>query len=315
MASFLKIGTWDQAGYDEGRALQILPVGQQTTFYIVADTAGADPSVSVDDAGLVSLTVEGSLMLKVTVMANNNQGQTTLRARLNGKEVARPITLRLLHDPYWRQVGKALGECTPEIRKEIQILPLRQAVLRVAEDQMHSSIAWRSNGYGVYNIDKDLDWCGAFAFWCWQQAAAIKGVTDPLGRDSTVLWSPQRAISWGINPATPGQLLRYRGGNPFTGAGTQEYREIGWNSCRLEPADIVLLREGHAGGWKHVCMVDQDLGANLRTMDGNQSPNRSFPPPSIKRVTRSRDEKLADGSYKLAFLHVLPRGVSALPTV
>ena len=315
MAHFRKMGGWNQAGYDESRALQVLPVGQQTIFYLVA---GADLDVSVDDDDLVSLTVggtddkaahrsaeltaweKGNVIRKIIVKAKNIEGETTLHAKLNDNDFTQPITLRIIHDQNWRRVGKAAGECTPELRQELQRLSVRDAVLRVAEDQLHSSICSRSNGFGVYNIDKTYDWCGAFAYWCWEQATAIKGLDNPFGRKSSVLWSPQRAIDWAMNPSTAGQLLRYRGGNPMTGKGTQEYREIGWNGYDLERSDIVLLRVGNAGGWKHVCLVDTVDGSELHTIDGNQGANQS-----IKKRTRSLDDKLSDGSYELVFVHVL----------
>jgi hypothetical protein len=78
------------------------------------------------------------------------------------------------------------------------------------------------------------------------------------------------------------QLLRYQGGNPMTGKGTQEYREIGYNGYFLERGDIVLLREGSASGWKHVCMINSANGSQLQTMDGNQGKGQS-----IKLVKRS----------------------------
>jgi len=85
----------------------------------------------------------------------------------------------------------------------------------------------------------------------------------------------------------------------MTGKGTQEYREIGWNGCGLERGDIVLLRVGNAGGWKHVCMVNEVNGSQIQTMDGNQGTNQS-----IKKVNRPLNEKLSDGSFKLVFVHV-----------
>jgi hypothetical protein len=204
MAHFRKIG--DRTGYDEDRALQILPVTQQTTFYLVA---GADLDVSVDDDSVVGLKAgdtddkaahrsaeltaweKDNILRKVVVKANSNEGETALHAKLDGADFAQSVTLRVVADQNWRRVGKATGECQPELRAELQLLPLRDAVLRVAEDQLHSSVCTRSNGFGVYNIDKSYDWCGAFAYWCWNQAAAIKNLDNPFGPKSSVLWSPQ----------------------------------------------------------------------------------------------------------------------------
>jgi hypothetical protein len=315
MAHFRKIG--DRTGYDEDRALQILPVTQQTTFYLVA---GADLDVSVDDDSVVGLKAgdtddkaahrsaeltaweKDNILRKVVVKANSNEGETALHAKLDGADFAQSVTLRVVADQNWRRVGKATGECQPELRAELQLLPLRDAVLRVAEDQLHSSVCTRSNGFGVYNIDKSYDWCGAFAYWCWNQAAAIKNLDNPFGPKSSVLWSPQRAIAWAMDPSTPGQLLRYQGPNPMEDKDKriEPYREIGWNGCQLERGDIVLVRAGNAGGWKHVCLVDSVNGKTLHTMDGNQGDRHS-----IMKRTRNLDEKLPDQSFAWVFVHVL----------
>jgi hypothetical protein len=235
----------------------------------------------------------------VILVAKTGDGQTALRAQLNGSDWVKPITIQLVSDQNWRRVGKAEGEVSRELRQELQRLDLRDAVLRIAEDQMHSSIASRSDGFGVYDCDPSYNWCGAFAHWCWKQAAAIKGVQNPFGANNNVLLSPQKAISWAMREDTPLQLLRYQGGNPMTGKGTQEYREIGYNGYFLERGDIVLLREGSASGWKHVCMINSVNGSQLQTMDGNQGKGQS-----IKLVKRSLDDKVADGSPKLVFVHV-----------
>ena len=83
------------------------------------------------------------------------------------------------------------------------------------------------------------------------------------------------------------------------GKGRQEYRDVGWNGYELKPGNVVLLREGHAAGWKHVCMVHSVDGSHVETIDGNQGL------PSIKLVNRSLDTRLPDGSPKLVFVTVM----------
>jgi hypothetical protein len=267
---------------------------------VSVDAANSDDK-GAHRSGELTAWEKDNILRKIIVKANSDEGETKLHAKLDGADFAQPVTLRVVGDQNWRRVGKAAGECQPELRAELQLLPFRDAVLRVAEDQLHSSVCTHSDGFGVYNIDKTYDWCGAFVYWCWNQAAAVKNLDNPFGPNGNVLWSPQRAIDWAMNPASPGQLLRYKGENPFTGKyGKQEYREIGWNGYELERGDIVLLRAGNAGGWKHVCLVDRVDGKTLHTMDGNQGTNQS-----IKKVNRALDEKLPDGSYKLVFVHVL----------
>ena len=310
MANLHKPG--DQTGYDADRNLQIMSLNMQTKFYLIAG-AGLDVFTDDDDIAVASSGASDSTgahkdatlsdwekdqVIRVITLAAKSAGSTRLRATLDGKDWIAPLTVRVLHDATCRQVGKATAQVTPELRQEIQGMSLRDAVIRVAEDQMHSAIA-QSKGFGVYNMASNLDWCGGFAYWCWDQACGIRGVENPFGGTNTVLWSPQRAIHWALQPTTPAQLLRYQGVSPMDGMGQQEYHEIGWNGYDLKPADIVLLRQGTASGWKHVCMVHEVNGRALVTIDGNQGL------PSIKLVHRSLDQKVGDGSYQLVFLAVM----------
>ncbi len=312
MAHLRKPGFGDQVGFDSNRNLQILAINQRTNFYLIA---GADLNVFTDDANCADLVFgksdataikkdatlsswEKSQEIRPLTIVGKSLGSTTLRAQLDGRDWIAPLTARVLNDKSCRQVGKATAQVTPELRAEIQRLPLRDAVIRVAEDQMYSAIS-QTSGFGVYDMDAKLDWCGGFAYWCWNQACAIQGGENPFGASNTVLWSPQRAIHWAMQDTTPAQLLRYKGISPMDGKGRQEYREIGWNGYELKPADIVLLRETNAGGWKHVCMVHTVEGRSIKTIDGNQGL------PSIKIVTRSLDTLLPDGSPKLVFVAVM----------
>lgn len=312
MAHLRKPGNRDLAGFDAGRNLQMLPLGKKTSFYLVA---GDGLDVSTDDPDCVAVASgasdskdahkdrtlsvwEKSQIIRIVTLTAKSPGSTKLRAQLDGRDWIDPLTVRVTQESDARQVGKSKAEVTPELRSEIQGLPLREAVARVFDDQMYSAIGRASSGFGAY-MDKSLDWCGGFAYWCWDQACAIKGVTNPFGDKQTVLWSPQRAIHWAIQDMSPGQLLRYSGVSPMDGKGKQEYREIGWLGHELELGDIVLLREGGASGWKHVCMVREVNGTTVTTMDGNQGL------PSIKTVKRSLDRRLPDKSYHLVFINVL----------
>jgi hypothetical protein len=273
------------------RAVNTVTTKTSITGRTPSDSAGAHKDNTLSDW-------EKDQFIRVITLVAKSAGSTRLRATLDGKDWIAPLTVRVIHDATCRQVGKAKAQVTPELRQEIQSMSLRDAVIRVAEDQMHSAVA-RTNGFGVYNMASNLDWCGGFAYWCWDQACAIRGDENPFGGSNKVLWSPQRAIHWAMQPTTPAQLLRYQGVSPMDGKGQQEYHEIGWNGYYLNPGDIVLLREGTADGWKHVCMVHEVTGRALVTIDGNQGL------PSIKLVQRSLDHKVGDGSYQLVFLAVM----------
>ena len=301
----------DPSGYDADRNLQVMSIKKRTKFYLVAG-AGLDVFTDDEDIAVASTDESDSArahkdhtlsdwekhqFIRVITLDAKSVGTTLLHATLKDIDFIAPLTIRVIGDATCRQVGKATAQVTPELKREIQGMSLRDAVIRVAEDQMHSTVA-QTSGAGIY-MDTGMDWCGGFAYWCWDQACAIRGEENPFGGSNTVLWSPQRAIHWGMQDTTPAQLLRYKGESPMDGTGKQEYREIGWNGIYLKPADIVLLRAGTASGWKHVCMVHKVNGRALETIDGNQGT------PSIKLVQRSLDQRVGDKSYQLVFLAVI----------
>ncbi|MCZ0737653.1 hypothetical protein [Phreatobacter sp. AB_2022a] len=316
MPHFRKIG-WDQVGFDADRSLQLIPVGRQATLYLVA---GPGLDVQVDDdtvvklnagtkddrqahgAGGLSAWEKDQTIRKIVLTASSKpDATTTLRALLDGRDFAKPVEIQTIMNSNWCQAGAKTAAVTPALMAELKRMPLRDAVIRIAEDQMNSAIAKQGDGFGVYDIDKSYNWCGAFAYWCWAHAAAVQGEFNPFGPSNNVLFSPQKAIHWAMKPESAGQLLRYSGTSPMDGKGHQDYREIGWNGCSLERGDIVLLRKAHAGDWKHVCLVDTVEGDALTTMDGNQGKYNA-----IKRTRRSLSAMTADGKAPaLVFVHAM----------
>jgi hypothetical protein len=315
MSNLKKVG--NQTGYDASAGLQIVPLNGQTVFYLVA---GEGLDVSVDDPSIATVTAdtgdnksihsssqlsawEKEQVIRKLVIKGKAAGSTRLHAKQGSSDWVSPLTIRVVRNQESRQVGKGMGEVTPELQIELSKLSLRDAVIRIAEDQMHSAIATQSDGFGVYNVPKEYNWCGAFAFWCWQQAAAIKKVDCPFGKNNDVLLSPQKAIHWAMQSSTPGLLLRYAGPDPMAHSKDQQaFIDItGANGRALHTADIVLVRSGSAQGWKHVSMVRQVNGVvSIQSIDGNQGKFQS-----IKTVNRDLTSKLPDGSYSLVFVHVL----------
>jgi hypothetical protein len=312
MAYFRKLPGIDEAGFDADRYLQVVPVNHTSRVYLVA---GADMDISTDDENIAKVAFdlddnkrlhrnrslndwEKAQSLREVKIKGVAPGKTQLHARLNGADWSNPLNVVVVNDADSRRVGKDSATVSPDIRQAIAGVSLREAVLMVAEDQMNSAIS-RTSGFGRY-CEKEYDWCGAFAYWCWKQAAAIKNATNPFGDGRDCLLSAQKAVSWAMQETTPGYLLRYSGYDPFRGGkNRQEYHEIGWNGYYPEPADIVVVRAGNASGWKHVCMV-HTYGDNLVTIDGNQGLPRS-----IKLRNRDLNQKLSDGAYAHIFIHVL----------
>ena len=316
MPNLHKPANSSQVGYDGDRNLQVMSVNKRTTFYLVA---GAGLKVFTDDEDIAVASTGGSdnanahkdkslsewendQVIRLITLTSKAPGTTQLRATLDDNDWIAPLTVRVIEDATCRQVGKSRAQVTPELASELRGLSVREAVMRVAEDQMHSAVA-QTDGFGVYNMDDTLDWCGGFAYWCWDQACAIRGEPNPFGGSNTVLWSPQRAIHWGMKNETPAQLLRYEGTSPMDGKGRQEYREIGFNGHDMQPADIVLVRDGTASGWKHVCMIHEVLGRTLETIDGNQG-MKGTSGTSIKLRQRSLDATVQGGDYALVILAV-----------
>ncbi len=323
MAHVRTLSGLNDSGFDDSRSLLVLSAGKTTTLYLVEGSSDElttftddDDVATVNDAdqtktlsknkqfnewertqAIHKLTVKG---LKV--------GSTTLHAeRPNGQDWIEPIEVRVVDNADYRQSGEK-GAITPELRKELQELDLREAVLRVAEDQMYSKIGRNSGGFGRYAA-KEYDWCGAFAWYCWNVACSVKGVPNPFGATNGSLLSAQKAISWALQTDSC-TILRYKGGDPYgnsftTGKPlakgqlkTQEYIEIS-PANPVEPADIVLVRKGTAQGWKHVALVwETPTGDTLESIDGNQGN------PCIQRRSRSMTEKIGGKDYALVFLHV-----------
>jgi hypothetical protein len=304
MPRFVKLG--GPAGFDDSRNLQVLSIGMKTEFSLVDEDGENDIEAWPDDEDILEAkTVLGSRTARHKVsLRGKSTGTTKLHFVRRGLVLASPtLIVSVVPDPNARQVGKASGEAGAAMRRELQRLSLRQAVLRVAEDQLHSAICTKSDGFGTYSSDagqNSYDWCGLFAYYCWRQAAAIKGVGNPFGESNEVLASVQKAIHWAMRSETPGQLLRYEGASPIDGKGDQDYVEIGWNNNYLEPGDIVLQRAGNARGWKHVCMVYSKGITTMDTIDGNQGAGQCI---KIRKGI-DIDERLPDRSFARVFIHV-----------
>jgi hypothetical protein len=324
MGRFTSVNRTKSVGFDEEKSLLILPVLRSAELYLIG---GENLQVGVDEPDLVTVTApdadvrgahrsvdvapgeRGLTIRRVVLKAGSTEGDTELRGMSGFVSWAGPVTIRVVHDANARQVGKTEGEATAEIRDELAKLSLRDAVLRVGEDQMNSKVCL-GDGFGTYMVakidGKPADWCGGFSYWCWRQAAAIKGVANPIGGDESVLWSPQRAISWAMQNPDKAVLWRYKGGDPGTHPDktlNQEFHDIGWGGYSLERGDMVLLRKiatKPGDDWQHVTMLDWAGETAVHTLDGNVGKGNC-----IQRRTYDLKRKLSNGEYHLAFVHIL----------
>jgi hypothetical protein len=295
MPEFNKLHGADQSGYDPENFWQVIPV-EQTSLIVLEN--GSDLAVECEDESVASVTAisgEGTALKRITVRGHAI-GSTTLRARNSDGTASDVQSLDIIvaPDPKYRLAGGANRPITSDARSLIP-QDLREAVLWVARDQMNSRIGRSSGGFGTY-CDKGYDWCGAFAFFCWQTAANILGKTNPFGSNIDVLLSPQKAITWAMRDESPATVVQYKGPAPMTGKMPTNPNTWGQISD-LQQADICLLRD--ESNWRHVCMIYDVDPNNFRTIDGNQGY------PCIKVVNRNRDTVLRIGTFKHSFLHVL----------
>jgi hypothetical protein len=337
MLSLQKVGL--NVGYLSLNSAQICAVGVPVIFDVSSDSPGEldydyDPAVvSISPKAQKEVRNLAANTKRLTITGKKNGSSIlTIKKKDNAGDT---VQLGLTVVPYANQslVGKKIGEMTPEMRAALSAMPLRDAVIAVAYDQMFGKQSQQDSGFGYYVTDCDpkANWCGVFCVWCWKQACAAKGITAPFTSDYN-LSSPQQAITWAMKDSTPAQLLRYAGGplvglNPYNGpasgqaaynaklkahmAQRQEFRDIGYNGYDLERGDIVLVRQSKDGrNWPHVCMIDSVEGDTIYTIEGNVKGGASFTGQmlmqSIARLQRSKNERTLDGKeYKLAYVHML----------
>lgn len=314
MAHFRKLPSLDDTGFDPVRWLQVIPVTQRTSVYLMA---GDDLEVGVKDSTIAkvaevsanirrsershaSLTSwEKSVGMRKFFVTGKTVGETELRAMLAGTEVdfAKPLKIIVVSNADARQAPDGKNFSGP-LRQELEKLSIREAVIRVGEDQLNSRLGRTADGgKGKYGIAASLDWCGAFAWWCWDTACRIKGLANPLGGNIDVLLSPQKAIHWVMSNPDRARLVRYQGTDPMTGKGKYAFADIDNGENKVEKADICLVRDDQ--NWRHVALVETPPSAgSFVTLDGNQGW------PSIKKVTRDAGAKLANKSYKFVFVHL-----------
>ncbi len=311
----------DSAGFDRDRNLFVMPQNRVATFYLIAGQNlmidSSDKSIFTVNAQLegdkgapkiggLSTWEKDQHIRKLEVKSGSKMGSAKLLAQdASNNDQILPLDIFVVADSNSRRVTDNIG-IEPTLQRELEKISLRQAVLRIAEDQLYSNVKTNQQGCTLYRLDprNGTLWCGAFAYWCWRQAAFAKKVPNPFDTQDALL-SPQKVINWGMRADTPGQLLQYKGPNPMTMKGpSQELREIGYNGHYVEPGDIACWREGHSMGFKHVSLVEKVDGKTFVDLNGN-----AYDAGSGSVLARiSHDDigrKLADGSYKCFFLHVL----------
>ena len=323
--SFVKLA--DTTGFDASRDLLVLPLRQQTNLYLPNFGAplrirSADPKIAsiaasqdlaAQSAALKNLAKNDPVAtwfgVTKIVMKGETLGTTQLLAeQMDGTQYQNPTKVVVVSNLDGRQVDR--NSVSLQLQQELQSMSLRQAAVRVAEDQLYSAVAGNTHGDGRYDLPTNIDstdWCGAFVYWCYKRACAIKGARNPLGPVNDVVLSPQKAITWAIHNPLAAGLLRYQG--PvlihFNNKQLDSMKQATFVDAKpgenLLAGDICLLRD--ETNWRHVDMIyDPGDGDTFTTIDGNQGL------PSIKIVQRNFTERLGGtifaGQYKHVFVHL-----------
>jgi hypothetical protein len=312
-------------GFDAERNLQVLQIGKTTAIYL---TDGPDANVQVRNATadqartIVSIEEvdsaklarhEKAANLRKFILTGSDLGATRL---ITDSPLTTPFQVIVSKDPNGREFDGGKDAVPPQVLLPLKAYGLRGAALRVAEDQLASSIGRTSGkGAGMYmkgkNEDGTLyDWCGGFAQWCYQTAADLINETNPFGGTAWALASPERAISWALAHPTLATIIRYKGVNPMDADGklyglkgsrpeSQDLVEMQvadhGNPSNITEGDICLTRKPD-GSWQHVSTVYNVAGSStFDTMNGN-------PTIWIQKGLSYSDKVGKD--YKYSFLHL-----------
>jgi hypothetical protein len=168
----------------------------------------------------------------------------------------------------------------PDFREELRKLSWRQAVIRVAEDQMYSEQGISSSaGNGVYD-SKGIMWCGSFVYWCFEVVATAKGDPNPFGSNlgsDNPLRSGIKALDMGISNPAMFDVLNYEGSKQFGGIvgaikpGDFRIRTaVPATASNIQRGDIVLPRRDRAI-FEHVALVydPPDASGAFTAINGN----------------------------------------------
>ncbi|MBM4076891.1 MAG: hypothetical protein FJ267_14780, partial [Planctomycetes bacterium] len=199
-------------GFDEKQNLLVIPQNATSTLLIIA-ASGLEPVIGDDSiveivSGNMLKPVEKSYLsgwelaqdVRPITFRGKKQGETTFVARRmdDGRNWIAPMKIIVTDDPHYRQANgrvQVSKELTDRCR---QCSTLHEAAIEIALDQLHSDLRaqdkWNtaSAAYGA----PGENWCGAFAFWCWSEAARLRNVENPFGKQVDVLKSPQKGICW-----------------------------------------------------------------------------------------------------------------------
>lgn len=311
-------------GFDPQRSLLVLPAQKTHTMYLIA---GANLTIKIDDESCATYTEgtpgsnrdasltgwEKEQVIRRITLKGGKTGTTFLNAYApDSRPWIQPLEIRVVDNPDCRQVEDR-GKITPQLRQELQLMSFRNALIRVAEDQMRSAIGLSpAGGNGRYD-DPGINWCGSFVYWCYAAVSSAKGVTNPFGAAggaNNILRSGIKALYAGLKDEGQFTVIRYEGGDRYGGLRKiQKFIDISADNPVMS-GDICLPRENTGDTFPHVCMVydPPDGSGRFTTIDGNQTGAyrpEGASPDCIGINVHDANKKWTDGkTYAFAFIHV-----------
>lgn len=316
-------------GFDPTRSLLVLPVQRTHSMYLVA---GSSLQIKIDDETCATWTEgkspdpakdasleetwEKKQVIRLLKIKGEKIGATILNAYApDGRPGIQPLDIRVVDDSDCRQI-KDKDSLAPKLLEEIKLasLSFRDALIRVAEDQMYSAIGRSgTGGKGRYDAP-EINWCGSFVHWCYAVASSAKGVTNPFGsasRENNSLRSGIKALYAGMKDESKFTVIQYEGPDRYGGLKKiQKLIEIGPQNPVMR-GDICLPRKNSGDTFPHVCMVyDPPNGSGtFTTIDGNQTgayrPGNRYSPYCIDINEHNAKERWEDGkTYAFAFIYV-----------
>lgn len=320
-------------GFDAANNTQVVPLNGLVTLLLIA---GAECKVSVDDVDVVEIvggdktTKAGDQAMKGLSEWEMQQAveRITLRGRMakstllhaklpDGRDWIDPLKICVRPDNIGRQVN---GRTTvgDTLAMDVYGKTMHETAVRIAQDQLNSR--QRTMGGADYGAGTKEDWCGIFAWWCWEEASKLAGGSNPFGGIDH-LKSPQKAINWAVT--NPG----FRVFNVVTTTHIGGYsKPLSATIPLLQPSeqtpvmpgDIMIERHPTTSfvddkgvtqqrnfftQWKHVAMVTSKITSatgTFTTIEGNQGS------PSIQAyehsMTDTVPQKVGDHASRFAFV-------------
>ena len=263
-----------QYGYDPIASTAVVRVGEKYPMLLYG---GEDMTLSIVSGG-DNAEIQDFDSTRTSPRAFNVYGKKEGRAELTGTLVrdvggwkaggefierlkVQVVAANTNHSQVQGQLNTAKGvgsfRMGADFKKELAGMSWRDALIRIAQDQMNSEIGATGEG-GKFTYDDGTNWCGSFVSFLYAMLGEVNsawrnGLGSGLGTQSP-LRSGIKALSFGMRSPNC-TVLNYAGSDLFA-AGTPAIttmRAVG-SGVELLPGDVCLPRD-EFGIFRHVCIL------------------------------------------------------------